>query len=141
MCIKETQYQVRVDNTTSSPFTVGTGLKQGDALFLIIFNIALEKVKRELKHVVAGISINYNKIRLFSFTDTLDIIEGTLEDILCSVARLLDNEARKVGLLINTNKTMQMELIHSGKDPVESGGLNFEKVADFKYLGATTTWQ
>jgi len=32
MCMENTQYQVRVENTMSEAFEVKTGLKQGDAL-------------------------------------------------------------------------------------------------------------
>lgn len=32
-----------------------------------------------------------------------------------------------------------MELIESGEDPSKTNDLNYEKVSDFKYLGATLT--
>jgi len=47
LCMENTQYTVRVDNTMSTPFTVDTGLKQGDALSPILFNLVLEKVVRD----------------------------------------------------------------------------------------------
>jgi len=48
LCMKNTQYTARVDNTMSTPFTVDTGLKQGDDLSPILFNLVLKKVVREL---------------------------------------------------------------------------------------------
>lgn len=39
-----TRYQVRVDKTLSGEFKVMAGIKQGDALSPLLFNIALEKV-------------------------------------------------------------------------------------------------
>jgi len=49
LCMENTQYTVRVDKTMSTPFTVNTGLKQGDTLSPILFNLVLEKVGRELQ--------------------------------------------------------------------------------------------
>lgn len=46
MCINVTWYQVRVDNILSNEFDALTGLKQGDALSPLLFNIALEKVQK-----------------------------------------------------------------------------------------------
>jgi hypothetical protein len=47
--MEEAKYRVRVDNELSSPFTVDTGLKQGDTLSPLLFNLTLEKVVRELQ--------------------------------------------------------------------------------------------
>lgn len=41
--MEDTHYQVRVDNTLSEAFEVNTGLKQGDALSPMLFNLAFEK--------------------------------------------------------------------------------------------------
>lgn len=49
----------------------------------------------------------------------------------------METKARKGGLQICANKTKLTELINSGEDPEENKGLMFEKVDDFKYLGAT----
>jgi len=50
---------------------------------------------------------------------------------------VLKEAAKKIGLEINTEKTKIMELIESGEDPNEIEDLIYEKVSDFKYLGAT----
>lgn len=46
VCMNGTKYQVRVDNVLSEEFQVVKGLKQGDALSRLLFNIALEKIVR-----------------------------------------------------------------------------------------------
>lgn len=58
MCIEGTQYQVRIDKTIVKIFTVNTGLKQGYALSLILFNIALEKANRDMQKESTGIEIS-----------------------------------------------------------------------------------
>jgi len=75
-------------------------------------------------------------LRLLGLADDLDIIGETLEDI-SNAARVLEKEANKIGLQISANKTKVMELINSGVDLADSEGLAYEKVDDFKYLGAT----
>lgn len=64
-----------------APFSVESDLnclKQGDALSPILFNVALEKVIRELQRTdEEGMSINNRAVRLFGFTDDLDIIGET----------------------------------------------------------------
>lgn len=40
------QYLVKVGNTPSDTFTANTGLKQGDAIAPLLFNIVLEIVLR-----------------------------------------------------------------------------------------------
>lgn len=50
LCMNNTKYQVRVDQTLSEKFEVITGLKQGDANSPLMFNIALEKIIRYVKN-------------------------------------------------------------------------------------------
>jgi len=50
---------------------------------------------------------------------------------------VLEEAAKKIGLEINTEKTKIMELIESGENPSETENSAYEKVGDFKYLGAT----
>jgi len=50
---------------------------------------------------------------------------------------VLEESAMKIGLEINTENTNIRKLILSGKDTHEMEGLIYEKVSDFKYLGAT----
>lgn len=48
MCMENTLYQTRTQNTPSETFEVVTGLNQGDTQSLLLFNIALEKVIRNM---------------------------------------------------------------------------------------------
>jgi len=50
ICMGGTKYQVRVDQTASEEFQVTTGLKQGDALSPLLFDIALEKVIKSVQY-------------------------------------------------------------------------------------------
>jgi hypothetical protein len=112
-------------------------LKQGDALSPILFNLVLEKVVRELQCLRSNqVTNNDNGLRILGFVDDLDIIENSFIEI-ANASRELEKAAEKVGLTINTNKTKLMELKDSDIDPQQIEGLTFEKVEEFKYLGAT----
>lgn len=53
---ENTIYQVRTWNNLSETFKVMTGLKHGDALSPLLFNITLEKVVRKMQELsVEGI--------------------------------------------------------------------------------------
>jgi len=129
--MENTQYTVKVDNTMATPFTVDTGLKQGDALSPILFNLVLEKVVRELQCLRGSqVTNNDNGLRILGFADDLDIIGNSLTEI-ANASRELEKAAEKVDLIINTNKTKLMELRDSGIDPQQREGLTFEKVEEF----------
>ncbi|VVC43276.1 Reverse transcriptase domain [Cinara cedri] len=134
--MEEVKYRVRVDNELSSPFTVDTGLKQGDSLSPLLFNLALEKVVRELQTNEGGIQVNENRIRVLGFADDLDILGESLTDV-ANATRILSNEAKKIGLHISDDKTKIIELLGSGENPRDTEDFMYEKVEDFKYLGAT----
>lgn len=56
--MEETKYWVKVDNELSSSFSIDMGLKKGDLLSPMLFNLVLEKVVREFQVSEGGIQIN-----------------------------------------------------------------------------------
>lgn len=60
--MENTQYQVRVENTMSEASEVKRGLKPGDALSPMLFNLALEKTVREMQKGSKGITVGEQKI-------------------------------------------------------------------------------
>ncbi|KAL4098346.1 hypothetical protein QTP88_022976 [Uroleucon formosanum] len=136
MCMEGAHYKVRIDQTISETFTVETGLKQGDALSPVLFNLALEKAVRELQKETTGIEINQQKIQILGFADDLNIIGNTKDDTE-KAAKVLEKAAEKLGLKINTEKTKIMELLDMNTDFTDSHSNEsiYEKVNEFKYLG------
>lgn len=86
------------------------GLKQGDALSPLLFNIALEKVVRSIQRDNHSIDIGTNKIGILSFADDLNIVGDDDDSVTQSTAALI-NEAKTIWLNINDNKTKVMELL------------------------------
>ncbi|VVC31914.1 Reverse transcriptase domain [Cinara cedri] len=128
VCMNGTKYQVRVDNVLSEEFQVVTGLKQGDALSPLLFNIALEKVVRSIQRDNYGIDIDTNKIGILGFTDDLNIVGDDGKSVAQSTTTLI-NEAKTIGLNVNDNKTKVMELLPENNhvDNIVIQGHTFEK--------------
>ncbi|XP_025410133.1 uncharacterized protein LOC112683342 [Sipha flava] len=66
----------------------------------------------------------------------LDILGESLTDV-ANATKILSSEAKKIGLHISEDKTKIMELLESDEDPRVTEDLMYEKVENFKYLGAT----
>ncbi|KAL4148738.1 hypothetical protein QTP88_002906 [Uroleucon formosanum] len=67
------------------------------------------------------------------FQNDFDILGESLTDV-ANATKILSSEAKKIGLHISEDKTKIMELLESDEDPSD---IMYEKVKDFKYLGAT----
>ncbi|KAL4089314.1 hypothetical protein QTP88_024368 [Uroleucon formosanum] len=135
MCMEGTKYQARVDNLLSDTFTVETGLKQGDALSPLLFNLALEKKVRMMQNAESGVAVNEHRVQILGFADDLNILGESLEDALNQTVAL-ENAAAKVGLQINVEKTKILEILDSDPSQDISESIAFEKVEEFQYLGA-----
>jgi len=56
-CVQKTRRVVRIEGILSSFFENKTGLKQGDPLSPILFNLVLQKVIQSIKMVPSGMNI------------------------------------------------------------------------------------
>jgi len=54
-CVQKTVSAVRIEGTLSSFFKNKTGLKQGDSLSPVLFNLALQKVIQSIKMVLRSL--------------------------------------------------------------------------------------
>jgi len=69
--MENSEIKIKIANSTSQSFRVATGLRQGDALSPILFNIILEKIFREM-NISEGITLGQSKIGLL--VDDISII-------------------------------------------------------------------
>ena len=65
-CVQEKRSAVRVEGTLSSFFENRIGLKQGDLLSPILFNLALQKVIQSIKMVPSGLKIGKEQLNILA---------------------------------------------------------------------------
>ncbi|XP_062549913.1 uncharacterized protein LOC134214591 [Armigeres subalbatus] len=134
---------VRVSGAFSSPFETRRGLRQGDGLSCLLFNIALEGVIRRAGIDRSG-TIFTKSVQLFGFADDIDIMARNFERMEEAYIRL-KSEAKRIGLVINTSKTKYIigrgsrEANVSHPPRVSIGGDEIEVVEEFVYLGSLVT--
>ena len=73
-CIQKTRSAVRIEGTLSSFFENNTGLKQGDSLSPILFNLALQKVIQSIKMVSSGIKLGKEQLNVLAYADDIVLI-------------------------------------------------------------------
>lgn len=94
--------RVRVGNELSHEFPVITGLKQGDSLSLMLFNLVLEYVLRRLLALACEIQLNGTH-KVTGYADDFALL-GESREYVAEAAGVLEEGAQKVGLKINHNK-------------------------------------
>jgi hypothetical protein len=55
-------------------YSNGTGLKQGDSLSPILFNLALQKVIQSIQMVPSGIKISKEQLNILAYADDIVLI-------------------------------------------------------------------
>jgi sorting nexin-29 len=138
MTLFRTYNRVKIQNKLSGRFSRECGVRQGDSLSTLLFNIGLEKVIRNIEINPGG--TNFNRTRKYmAYADDIVVIRRSVE-----VHMQIQSAASAIGLEININKTKYMRT-KKGNEVVKSditlNGETFEEVDNFKYLGALITSQ
>jgi hypothetical protein len=126
--------QVEVNNSYSEWFETKTGVIQGDPLLALLFSVVLNSVMDNLE--VRG-NITTRLKQICAYVGDIVIIGRTKQSLIETFCKL-KNEAQKVGLIVNNNKTKYLHDTREIIQPtcIDTGGGQFEKVNSFKYLGA-----
>jgi hypothetical protein len=74
--MNNTKCRVKIQKRLLEPITVKNGVRQGDALACLLFNIALEKVIRDAAVNIRG-TIFYKSVQILAYADDMDIIGRT----------------------------------------------------------------
>jgi sorting nexin-29 len=136
MTMENTKSQVRIQSDLSDPITSKKGLRQGDSLACLVFNLALEKVIRN-----AGIQTNgtifYKSVQLLAYADDIDI-KARSQTALKEAFLSLERAAGEMGLKINEEKTKYLATrVHKNQlKHFQIENFNFETVQSFTYLGS-----
>jgi hypothetical protein len=140
--ISQTDIKVKIANTISKPVGGSTGLRQGDALSPVMFNLVLEKIVREM-NISEGIELGQVKIGLIAYADDIALLGDNIE-VIKSLGKKLIKTAEKVGLTINDDKTEYLVVNRSNRNyrleqHIELEEHKFKNVSQFKYLGSIIT--
>jgi hypothetical protein len=108
--LENVRCKVKTQNGISAPFSTRKGLRQGDALSCMLFNIALEKAV-----TVAGLdtigTILHKSVQI-AYADDIVII-GRYESAVKEAFVQLETAVKQMRLMINYGKTQYMELSNS----------------------------
>ena len=129
-----TEGVIRYDGKLSEEFPINVGVKQGDVLAPMMFNLYLDAVTRVTlqKHKNLGIQLehcfnapslfNYRcklkekvSIQNLAYADDLLIVSSNINN-LKQLVKIINSTFNNFGLIINTNKTKYMR-IHSENTP------------------------
>jgi hypothetical protein len=128
---------VRIEGENSTFFDINNGLRQGDALACLLFNIALEKAIRQLNIRMNGTIFN-RSTQILAFADDIVIVGRSMRDMVQCFTRLAD-AASELGLVVNEEKTKYMLVSKNPRNIQEIIQINnhtFEQVKEFTYLGS-----
>ncbi|CAK1604104.1 unnamed protein product [Parnassius mnemosyne] len=107
MILKNSQSVVRVQTNVSEPFRTNDGLRQGDALSCLLFNIALHKCIRDSKIETNG-TIYHKSVQILGYADDLDVIGRSLP-AMESAYLALEKSAVEAGLQVNMAKNKYLK--------------------------------
>jgi hypothetical protein len=104
--MENTKSQVRIQSDLSDPITAKKGLRQGDSLACLLFNLALEKVVRDTGIQING-TIFYKSAQLLAYANDIDIIARS-PTALKKAFLSLKRAAGVMGLKINEKRAKYM---------------------------------
>jgi len=123
---------VRVDNQYASMFPITNGVRQGDALSSVLFDLVLEAILQKMN--ITG-HIGTKSTQILTYADDVAIMsrsKNALKDILFNT----EKEAKRRGHLVNENKTKYKQVARAvlNDEHLCCGKYKFEHVKEFAYL-------
>ena len=132
----ETYSAVRVGRFLSDSFPIHCGLKQGDALSLLLFNRALEYAIRRVQEMRTG--LEFEKHHLLVYADDVNMLGKNLQTVRENTEMLI-KASKDNGLEVNSEKIISRHQNVIQNQNIVIGTLSFENVEKFRYLGVTVT--
>lgn len=133
--------KVKIQNAVTDEFEVRQGLRQGDGLAPMLFNLALEWVIRKTS-VQRSVSIATHSVQLLGYADDVNIVGRSLLAAKEAYVELKE-AAKDIGLNINEEKTKVMQQSRAGRlrmgRNITIDEHNLEVVDKAVYLGSTIT--
>jgi hypothetical protein len=139
MCLKETYNKVCIGKYLPDNFPIQNGLKQGDALFPLLLNSALEYIIRKVQKNQVGLKLNGTH-QLLVYVDGVNVLEDNVSTIKKNTETVID-ASKEIVLEVNTEKTKYMVLSrqqNAGQNhDIKIANRSFENMAQLKYFRTT----
>ena len=142
--LTDTTSKIKFAGEISQPFPIKTGVRQGDGLSPLLFNIVLDKVIKEWekelektniwKPIKLGRQRDNINVTCLAFADDLAILSEDEKTAILQIV-ILKECAEKVGLQISFTKTEFMTTKHIRAQSLVTKYGTIKKVDHFKYLG------
>jgi hypothetical protein len=138
MTLANTNSKVKIQGKLSTSFETTTGLRQGDSLSTLLFNLCMEKIIINVRINPGGTIFNRTR-QCLAYADDVVILgrSGYIKRTLKEMAAT----THQIGLQMNDTKTKYIINRQDGNKvkEIEFMGKKYEKVESFKYLGAVMT--
>lgn len=128
---KNTKAKLRLGDRTTDEFSIKRGVRQGDPLSPLLFNIAIEPLLLTLQNELNGIRIGDKQYNLLAYADDTTLILKDRSEVDKAII-ILSNFEKASGLKLNMNKCSITPLGNSEEINREYGTLN---LPIFRYLG------
>ena len=126
---------MKVRNKLSDNFSFNAGVRQGDGLSAVLFNLALHTV---VDAVNQGGTIFEKSSQICAFADDIAIVTRG-KQTMNQIYEILKREAARVGLKVNIDKTKYLVMSDRTVQDLRIGTDSFRGVSSFSYLGTLLT--
>lgn len=131
--------RIMSDGTTTREVPVSTGIRQGDSLSPILFNLILDQIVNKVKTIGKGYKMGQKEIKILCYADDTVLIAENEED-LQRMLHKFNQTAEEYNMQISISKTQAMTI---SKEPLRCklslNNKTIEQVMTFNYLGAITS--
>ena len=134
----KTNAQVKINEYLTGIFETSSGVRQGDNMSPVLFNIFINDLIKEINHLKQGVKIDAKDISILAYADDIVLIAPEPENL----QNMLDsfyNWCKKFSLHINVEKSQILHFRNKKSARTDFqfiiGNLLLEKVYKYKYLG------
>ena len=133
----KSKLSVKCGDYLSDSFTSQIGVRQGDVLSPLLFNLYINDLVTMFNHDCNPVKLNDQSVNCLLYADDIVLLSES-QDGLQNSLDILDTFCKKWKLHININKTKTMVFNKPGrktKATFNIGGIDIENVTNYKYLG------
>ena len=131
----DTIARIQSNNETSGSVIIKNGIRQGDSLSPMLFNLIMDKIIENLPKEL-GYRMGNDPIQIICYADDAVLTADSEENLQTLLSRF-DQMAERLNMEISLSKTKSLTISRNyTKCEVELKGTPIEQVPKFDYLGA-----